>query len=264
MKKILNYTLLLALIVNISSGCSDDYLDTMPTNAVNAATAFGSIENITMIVNGLALTMDTHETTYRQGLGGESGIKIWYGNFTGNSFCSSSNASAYGAGNTLASGDYHDNANSDYVSFPWFYYYRLVAGANSVLPYIDTESGTDAEKHEKQWLKAQALTFRAHAFTMLIQLYGYRWTDSNNGATDGIILHLVPTVDPKPLSTMAETYDQIYTDLDEAINLYKASGWERPSNPQSIGAPNINVAYAIYARAAINKLDYAKAIKAHL
>jgi hypothetical protein len=58
---------------------------------------------------------------------------------------------------------------------------------------------------------------------------------------------------------MAETYEQIYNDLNDAITLFGSSKWTRESN--DYWTPNISVAYATYARAAINKLDYSKAIE---
>ena len=61
-----------------------------------------------------------------------------------------------------------------------------------------------------------------------------------------------------PYSTLAETYTQIYKDLDEAISLYGESGMNRKEG--DVWMPNVNVAHAIYARAALTKQDYAKAL----
>jgi tetratricopeptide (TPR) repeat protein len=73
------------------------------------------------------------------------------------------------------------------------------------------------------------------------------------------VLRLEPTAKEMPLSTLAGVYRQIYLDLDDAIELFTASEWTRPSG--DFWTPNIHVAYATYARAAINKLDYGKAIE---
>ena len=62
-----------------------------------------------------------------------------------------------------------------------------------------------------------------------------------------------------PLSTLAQTYEQIYKDLDEAISLYQKSGLDRDED--EFYKPNINVAYAVYARAAITREDWANAAK---
>ena len=65
------------------------------------------------------------------------------------------------------------------------------------------------------------------------------------------------------LSTLAKTYEQIYDDLDEALNLYESSGltrddiyWDATS---TISFPDAPVAHAIYARAALTREDYATA-----
>ncbi|MDR0824255.1 MAG: RagB/SusD family nutrient uptake outer membrane protein [Prevotella sp.] len=259
MKKILNNIFMAALLIAFM-GCSDDYLNTAPTNATGAATAFETTENAAMVVNGLARIMvrnPSSTSVYQQGLGGEAGIKLWYGDFTGNTMTIPAGTSgSYGPTVDVASGNLHDNTSSPITSYPWWYYYQIVSNANSVLKYVDDATGPDSEK---QRLKAQAFTYRAYAFTQLVQLYGNRWADSNNGATPAIVLRVEPTVTSLALSTMADTYKQIYDDLDEAISLFTTSGWQRDKD--DFWTPTINVAYATYARAAINKLDYAKAIE---
>ena len=64
-----------------------------------------------------------------------------------------------------------------------------------------------------------------------------------------------------PLSTLAQTYEQIYKDLDEAISLFQASGLDRSAvfGSSTVCFPNLNVAYGVYARAALNREDYSKA-----
>lgn len=57
-----------------------------------------------------------------------------------------------------------------------------------------------------------------------------------------------------PLSTVKECYDQIYSDCESAIGLYKQSGKDRDA--AKVWLPNLNVAYAVYARAGLNRQDY--------
>jgi hypothetical protein len=258
MKQIVNYAISLIVLIHFS-GCAEDYLNTAPTNSTSASTVFETTENAAMAINGLAKIMVRNPSSvnvYSQNIGGAEGsIKLTYGCYPGNTMAAFSTTN-YGISPNKASGNYHENSGAEDTSFPWWYYYQLVGNANSVLFNIDAAVGPNAEK---QRIKAQALTYRAYSFTMLVQLYGYRWTDSNNGATPGIVLRLEPTVTPIPLSTMADTYKRIYADLDEAIALFEASGWTREAN--DYWTPTIHVAYATYARAAINKLDYAKAIE---
>jgi hypothetical protein len=251
MKNFLLKTGIILFFAGFICSCAEDYLDTAPTSATGSATAFETTENADMVVNGIAKIMTRQYSSYGQGFNGEGTIKMYYGNYQGTAFV----YPATGWTNTV-SGSYHDNASATYTAYPWYYYYQIVSNANSIIFGIDDAAGSDSEK---QRIKAQALTFRAYAFTMLVQLYGYRWSDSNNGTAPGIVLRLDPTLDPVPLSTVGQTYEQIYNDLDEAIRLFGESEWQRDA--ADFWSPNINVAYATYARAAINRLDYPKAIE---
>jgi hypothetical protein len=249
MKKLLNIICMFALALPFA-GCSSDYFDVIPTNATATSLVFESTENAAMAINGICKTM-TRQYLSSQGFNGEGTIKMYYGNYPGNDFM----VNLPGWAPLIMPDAYHSNSTSVYDYYPWYYYYRLVGDGNSIIAGIDDAVGPEVEK---QFIKAQALTFRAYAFMMMAQLYGYRWSDSNNGSTPGLVLRLEPNTDPMPLSTLAETYDQIYKDLDEAIGLYTTSGVKR--KPAENWLPDINVAYAIYARAAINKQDYTKAI----
>ncbi|HET7896696.1 MAG TPA: RagB/SusD family nutrient uptake outer membrane protein, partial [Flavisolibacter sp.] len=127
-----------------------------------------------------------------------------------------------------------------------------IGNANSIIARVDAATGTEAEK---KFIKAQALTYRAYCFFMLSQLYGNRWQDSNNGSTPAIVLRLDESTGDMPQSSLADTYKQIYADLDAAIANYTASGLKRTANYEV----DANVAYAIYARAALTRQDYATA-----
>lgn len=110
----------------------------------------------------------------------------------------------------------------------------------------------------KRFVKASALTFRAYAFEKLVHYYCWRWQDSNNGASQGLVLRIDESTGGQGYATLAETYVQIYKDLDEAIALYNQSGMDRDA--AQVWMPNVNVAHAVYARAAITKQDYTKAL----
>ena len=92
---------------------------------------------------------------------------------------------------------------------------------------------------------------------MLMQLYAYRWQDSNNGSANGVAMRLDTSNGDIALSTQAECYAQIYADCDEAISLFKSSGIDRGSD--EFYKPNINVAYAVKTRAALVREDWATA-----
>lgn len=236
------------ILFGILGGCSKSYLDTVPTAEVSSETVFETTDNVKLAVNGLAKLM-TRQYLSSQGFNGEGTIKMYYGNYPGGDFT----VNLPGWSNVI-NGDYHDNSSTTYDYYPWYYYYKIISNANAIVLNVDGASGTD---EEKAFLKAQALTYRAYCYSMLIQLYGKRWSQSANGASEGVVLRLDESIGSLSLSTMGEVYAQIYKDLDEAIELYQSSGLKREANY----APDINVAYAVYARAALVRQDYESAGK---
>jgi len=241
-----------AVAVLALSACSSDYLDTVPTSSTSTETIFESTQNAKLAINGLSKMM-TVQYLSSQGFNGEGTIKTWYGNYPGNDY---QKCALTGWANIINSTKYHETNTSAYDYYPWYYYYKLIGNANKVIMKIDNATGTDSERN---FIKAQALTFRAYSFMQLAQLYSKRWCDSNNGATRGVALRLDDSTDSIPCSTLAETFKQIYDDLDLAISCFQASDEDRASDAGY--APNINVAYAVYARAALIREDWATAAK---
>lgn len=227
--------------------CSEDYLETTPQSSTSPATIFESIENAKLAVNGISKMMTT-QYLGTQGMNGEGTIQSWYANFTGNDF-QKCNQTGWAA---LWNCTYMEKATSSYDYYPWYYYYKLVGNANQIIEAIDIELGP-----EYAFVKAQALVFRAYSFFQLSQLYCHRWCDSSNGADPGIVLRIDTSTGDQALATLGETYAQIYADLDEAISLFKSSGIKR--DKANFYEPDIDVAYAVYSRAALTREDWATA-----
>ncbi|MDD4107819.1 MAG: RagB/SusD family nutrient uptake outer membrane protein [Prolixibacteraceae bacterium] len=244
MNKIIKVSLMICLV--LVSSCSKDYLDTKPTASTTTSTIFQTVDNISLAINGMCKLM-TMQYLSSQGFNGEGTIKMYYGNYPGNHL----NLNLPGW-SVIINGEYREMVASIYVYYPWYYYYRIIGNANSIIVNVDNAEGSQADK---DFVKAQALTFRAYSYLMLSQLYCARWSDSNNGASSGLVLRLDESTGEMPLSTLGQVYTQIYKDLDDAIALYSSSGNTR----EYIYEPDISVAYAVYARAAITRKDYPKA-----
>ncbi len=245
MKRLYKIILIVTAASSVVS-CKKTYLDTAPTDAISIGKVFQNADNVGMAVNGLAKMM-TQQYLGSQGFNGEGTIKMYYGNYPGNHF--SVNLSGWAP---IINATYNENTTSIYCYFPWYYYYKIIGNANTIILHADEATGAPAKK---DFLKAQALTYRAYSFFMLSQLYGNRWGDTNGGATPGMVLRTDESSGDLPRATMEETYKQIYSDLDQAISLYKSSGLKRTKNYEM----DLNVAYAIYARAALTRQDYANA-----
>lgn len=254
MKKIINKLFAGSLLAGMMlvSSCAGDYLDTAPTDSTGATDAIGTTANAMKALNGIAKIMTTQHSYFGGGFAGENNIMIQYESYPSENY----NYNYYASGwSPIFNQEFHTRTNSIYDAYAWYYYYTIAGNANTILANIDNAEGTEAERN---FVKASALTFRAYAFEKLVHYYCWRWQDSNNGASQGIVLRLDESTGGQGYATLAETYAQIYKDLDEAIMLFEQSGMDR--NASQVWMPNINVAHAIYARAALTKQDYTKAL----
>ena len=235
-----------------TASCDGDYLDTYPTESVATATAVGSTTNAYKALNGLAYIMTTQHSYYGQGFCGENYVMVRTEEYPGDNYNYNYLATGW---SPLFNGTFNTEDARSYNHYIWYYYYQLISGANSIIMNIDDATGADKDK---EFIKASALTFRAFAYEKLCRYYCKRWVDSGNGSSQGVVLRLDESTGGLPYSTLAECYAQIYKDCEEAISLFKSSGLNRTSS--EVWIPNINVAYAVYARAALNRLDYATAL----
>lgn len=240
---------ILIAVTALCASCGSDYLNVTPTQSTSPELLYSTTENAKVAVNGLAKLMIRQYNS--QGFNGEGTIKMYYGNYAGNYF--GRNLPGWA---TVMNFEFVSSNNSTYTTYPWFYYYNLIGNANPLIAQIDNAKGPDAER---KFIKAQGLAYRAYSYTQLCQFYGNRWKDSDNGKTLALVIRTEPNDENLPLSPLGKVYDQIYQDLDEAIQLFKESKMDR--KPTHFYEPNLDVAYAIYARAALNREDYATAEK---
>ena len=244
----------LVLTAGLTVSCKKEFLDTVPTNSVGASTAVVSFNNAIGALNGIALTMCSQQYMSSQGFCGENAIMRLYENYPSENY----NYNAYASGwSSIHNQTFHTRNNSVYDFYAWYYYYTIIGQANSILANIGNSSATDKEK---AFIEASALTFRAYAYQKLLLYYCPRWSDSSNGTAEAgktLVLRIDESTGDQAPSTMADVYKQIYEDCETAIAKFAESGMDRESS--KVWHTNANVAHAVYARAALNRLDYAKA-----
>jgi starch-binding outer membrane protein, SusD/RagB family len=137
-------------------------------------------------------------------------------------------------------------------NYVWDLCYSLIFHANTLMYVLDTNpSGLSAE--DAAAYRGQALTLRALAYYDLVRTF--QFTYAKNPQALGVPLDLsIADSDPKPRATLAEIYDQMYADLNDALPLLTESRkykyWV-----------NSNVAKGIYARIALEKQDYVTAAR---
>lgn len=255
MKKNKLYKGLLGIMAaGIFASCSGDYLQVDPVTDLGTSVIAQDVAGAQVALNGLCRAMyDGYSVGSNQNVGetyintvfNDSYGPDYFGNLTSQYF-SATNFN-WGAMN---------NTNTWYTQVLWMYPYNLINQANLIIESVgDGTAGTQAAK---DFVVAQALTIRAHAYIKLLQYYAPRWQDSKNGATYVCVIRETSNTDNVALSTMSQVLDLIYKDLDRAISLYnEAQGETRRFK----WAPDKSVALGLYARAALIKNDWATAQK---
>lgn len=255
MKKYINRILSGALMLGLSVvavSCSEDYLETAPTDSVGSETALANTDMAYAALNGIAKVMTTQHYAFSQGFAGENHVMNKMEDYPSDNYDYNYYASGW---SVIFNQQYHYRTNTIYDSYAWYYYYTIIGNANTIIAKIDSAEGQDADK---KFIKASALTFRAFAYEKLARYYCYSWAKDPQGASQGLILQLDESTDGKPYSTLAQTFTQIYKDCDDAIVLFNESGIDRAAG--DCWTPNLNVAHAVKARAALSKGDYTTAI----
>lgn len=254
MKNIFKLLLIAAGLLTLGS-CSDDYLKTAPTSSTGTSTIFETVDNMKLAVNGMYKCMTQQMSYFGQGYNGEGTIKYYLGETAGNDF----QLANFSMNTYLGNNSYHINPDSGWILYPWWYYYRILTNANAVIVY-----GPDAEgaEDEREHLIAQAKVMRAYCYMMLSQRFHYRWSmgksdEAKNG--NGLVLRLTPGSESLPVSSANDTYAQITKDLSEAITVLEKDAIKRDPISENYQI-NKDVAYAVYARAALVKGDYQTAL----
>src|SRR5690606_37263699 len=226
------------------TGCKKEALEKIPTSRVSTETVFATTDNAYAAINGM------HRYLYRQWYsrqaeGGQSGNMI-YMEVLGEDMVMTANANGWFIG------DYrwlsHRDVNSFMVRFNYGFYYALIGNANQIIAHIDNAVGPDAEK---DFLKAQALTYRAWSYFQMVQLYGERYERGGDNSGLGVSLITEPIEGAVPRNTVEEVYAQINADLDAAIGLF-ADAVSLPDKSHL----NVNVAKGIKARVALTQQNY--------
>lgn len=199
------------------TGCSEDFLETEPTEFASAdqikdaSELSPSLQNAnvaglytTMIVSGSGGTTGHDDF-------GQKGNDIFVDMLTGDMVLA---GYTYGWYQDIveyqSTVDFTDQNNYQM----WRYYYRLIFGANNI---IDGLGGNDAvlENDEAKYIMGQAKAMRAYSYFYLAQYY------SNGYNPSEAILPVYTDVEgiAKGLSPASEVYALIISDLTESISL---------------------------------------------
>jgi starch-binding outer membrane protein, SusD/RagB family len=180
------------------TSCSDSWLNTDSTQTAEGDVIFSTTDNAKLVINGICRTMVQQHAYYGQNFNGEGTMKLLYGEYPGQDFNFPYMAPGWSPLMNNQS-TITQSSSSIYDSYPWYYYYLIIGNANAVINRIDKAEGS---QEEKDFLKAEALTFRAYSFFRLAELYCEPWARSNDGATDGVVLRIVTVTSHEELPSI--------------------------------------------------------------
>lgn len=132
--------------------------------------------------------------------------------------------------------------NSSNDELIWKTFYNHLKSANNVLTLIDE----DTEDANLKIYRGQALAARAYDFLNLVQIYQFTYAGHETALAVPIVTETMSDEETlnNPRATVQQVYDQIMSDLDQAITLL--AGFDNGANKDQIDE---TVAYGLRARA---------------
>lgn len=243
MKKYICSFAIVASIFSVWS-CKSEFLDTVPTDAIDATSAVSTADNLMNIINGMHRDMYYRQNS-SQGQNGQGGIMIMM-DALGEDLVFPSTGNGWYISTVRWQDQVNENGSNDF--YPYQFYYALIRNANIVINSGQNAAGDVATKNKAI---AEAYTYRAFCHYMLVQLYGGRYVNGSNNTQPGVPIRTNLDYSPKARNTVEEVYTQINADLDAAIGLFTTyTGRAAKSHF------DINVARGLKARVALTQGNY--------
>ena len=247
--KILTFSLIFAITLGLSS-CSEDFLQTVPTDSVSTEIALGSTDNMMLAINGI------HRAMYAQNgrISAYAGQQFMIPTAEFGASDALHSTTGNGWHRARLQWTMHTSATRSDVSFVWFFYYNIIGSANNIINAAEEMQMSD----ELNNILGQALTYRAWAHFNLVRYFGKAYMIGNPSSDLGVPIMLAtePPYEGLARNTVQEVYDQIKTDLNAAI-----SHFQDASSRVDLSHLNIDVAKGIAARVYLTIGDWANAEK---
>lgn len=268
LKKINLMLFILAALTLIS--CDDDFLETSPTDAISAADALATAENMALNINGLHRGLFSQSQTVLPGGNTARANNHYYipmGDNLVGGIIQTADANNLGWRTNMQWND-HTLETSLTNRLLWYHRYNIIGSVNNIIK--KGEDGSLVLDARLQEILGQAYTYRAYAYLSLVQHYAKGYLIGNPATDPGvpILFESEAPYTSQPRSTVQQVYDQMMLDIDEAINYFDGAT-QRPSSIEGKSQLNIDVAYGLKARIALNSgqwrvaADAAKAARAN-
>jgi len=252
----IKYSILLFAALVIFS-CDEEYLEARPTNAISSADALATEANMALIINGM------HRTGYAQSQtvlpGGtavastvRAGEQYWVpmGDNLAGGLIHSASANNLGW-RSEAQWISHTDEFTNTVDILWYHRYNTILNANSIINTV--AEGNLPMTERLRTIVGQAYAYRAYAYLSLVQHYAKGYLIGNPSSDPGvpILFSSDAPFESGPRESVQAVYDQIFSDLDAAIENFE-EGSPRPTGSAFHKADlNADVAWGLRARAAL-------------
>lgn len=211
------------LLAGSLASCGDKFLDTDIYTGKDSEEAMTNVSSVGLALNGIyyRLCYFYFSGNYATMIGDiASDISYW-------------NAQAQHF-NNIYSMTYTDTES--YLRYIWSYGYKVVDNATRIIndaPAI-SENSTAEEKKEVNEYMAEAYALRAYAYWNMAQIYCHQIKVAGRDYSNELGMVLVNSpVDPNnpqiKRATLGETYDQIMSDLNNAVKYFDLAGGDRGS-----------------------------------
>lgn len=236
-------SLVFIILVGLLSSCSEEFLETSPTNQISDADVFKTVQGCQTVLDGTLRFMRVYESNHDQ-----FGVKAI-------------DLALDLMGDDIVVAEHHhfgwdyklDNNQATYRRplYVWTRFYNIINNMNNILFYVDEASAESAA--QKANVKAQALALRGYAYHNLAENFQHAYT--LDASAPGVPIYTEPTTEGKAREPLSAVYQQAIDDLDEAIALMTANPYPR----RHISDITLEVAHGLRARVALYMEDWPNA-----
>lgn len=220
MKAILKYMFVGLLSCGMLSSCSEDSLETVPTDSMSGTGLLGNANSALVPLNGVYRSMysawspeaNTHQCF------GISAYNLM-ADVMGEDLIMASQGSGWFWFDCVYNIKPRFTSKSWRSYDLWNAYYTWVSNANYIINAETTMEGAEADVN---YVIGQAYAIRAYSYFMLAQSFAR--TYKGHESEPCCPLYTEPTVagtEGKPRSTVQQVYDQLNADIDKSISLLK-------------------------------------------
>lgn len=236
----------------LTSSCNDDYLDTLPTESVDANAVYSTADNLMASINGMIRHMYSRQNS-SQGQNGYTSQMI-ISDVMGDDVIFPSTGNNWFVSELRWISQ--SNVTSGTVSYPWTFWYSMIKNSNAIITYGVNASG---DENTRDKAIGEAYAFRAFGYFQLVQTYAKRYQAGAVNDDLGVVLRTDPEdILPKERATVAQIYAQIWEDLNNAEKLLTGKSKTNNSHLALDNVLGLKARVALVQQNYVDAANYAK------